>query len=86
MRSCCELRIGWDSRARLNGRRVTGGEAPSPFRACQKYISQAGSVSRAASVVTFSPVLHKGEPARLMAYAMNPGDRSELDFGVMKSY
>ena len=50
VRSCCELRTGWDSRARLNGRRVTGGEAPSPLRALQKYISRAGSVSRAASL------------------------------------
>ena len=49
-------------------------------------MSQAGPVSRAASVCQddFQLGITRGEPARLMADAMNPGDRSKLDFGVMK--
>ena len=49
-------------------------------------MSQAGPVSRAASVCRddFQLGITRGEPARLMADAMNPGDRSELDFGVTK--
>ena len=73
VRSRCELRTGWDSRARLNGRRVTGGEAPSPFRACQKYISQAGSVSRAASLWWLSARYYMRQASPLDGICDEPG-------------
>ena len=43
-------------------------------------------MSRAASVCwdDFQPGITWGEPARLMADAMDPEDWSELDFGVTK--
>ena len=49
-------------------------------------MSRAGPVGRAASVFRddFQPGITRGEPARLMADAMNPEDRSELDFGLTK--
>ena len=47
-------------------------------------MSRAGLVSWAASVCRddFQPGITWGEPAQLIADAMNQGDRSELDFGA----
>ena len=49
-------------------------------------MSRADLVSRAASVRRddVQPGITWSEPARLIADAMNPEDRSELDFGMTK--